>query len=142
MSLSRYLEPELETASRADLTALQERRLREQVQHAHDASPFYRKKFDDAGVKPGDIRRLDDLRRLPFTTKDELKQDQVDHPLWGTLLAVPFEQCLRVHMTSATTGRPLAFLDTAEDWHGFYHSYARSLHAFGVRRHDMVMAAF
>jgi phenylacetate-CoA ligase len=140
--MSAYLEPELETASRAALTALQERKLREQVRHAYDASPFYRKKLDDAGVGPDAIERLADLRRLPFTTKDELKQDQADHPLWGTLLAVPFEQCLRVHMTSATTGRPLAFLDTEADWRGFYHSYARSLYAFGIRRHDMVMAAF
>jgi phenylacetate-CoA ligase len=140
--MNRYFEPEIETASRADLTAMQERRLREQVQHAYDASPFYRRKFDEAGVKPGQVLILDDLRKLPFTTKDELKQDQADHPPWGTLLAVPFEQCLRVHMTSATTGRPLAFLDTEEDWYGFYHSYARSLHAFGVRRPDMVMAAF
>jgi phenylacetate-CoA ligase len=140
--VSLYLEPEFETASRADLTALQERKLRAQIQHAYDASPFYRRKLDDAGIKPAQIARLDDLRALPFTTKDELKQDQADHPLWGTLLAVPFEHCLRVHMTSATTGRPLAFLDTEEDWYGFYHSYARSLHAFGVRRHDMVMAAF
>jgi phenylacetate-CoA ligase len=140
--VSPCLEPEFETASRADLTALQERKLREQVRHAYDASPFYRKKLDEAGIKPAQIRGLGDLRALPFTTKDELKQDQVDHPLWGTLLAVPFEQCLRVHMTSATTGRPLAFLDTDDDWYGFYHSYARSLYAFGVRRHDMVMAAF
>jgi len=140
--MSAYLEAEFETASRAVLTALQERKLREQVRHAYLSSPFYRKKFDDAGIKPTQIARLDDLASLPFTTKDELKQDQVDHPLWGTLLAVPFEQCLRVHMTSATTGRPLAFLDTEEDWYGFYHSYARSLFAFGVRRHDVVMAAF
>ena len=140
--MSAYLEAEFETAPRAVLTALQERKLREQVRHAYLASPFYRKKFDDAGIKPIQIARLDDLPSLPFTTKDELKQDQADHPLWGTLLAVPFEQCLRVHMTSATTGRPLAFLDTEEDWYGFYHSYARSLYAFGVRRHDMVMAAF
>jgi phenylacetate-CoA ligase len=140
--MSTYLEPEFETASRADLTALQEGKLREQVRHAYEASPFYRKKLDAAGVKPAQILHLADLRSLPFTTKDELKQDQADHPLWGTLLAVPFEQCLRMHMTSATTGRPLAFLDTEDDWYGFYHSYARSLHAFGVRRHDMVMAAF
>jgi phenylacetate-CoA ligase len=140
--MSQYLEPELETAPRATLTRLQEDKLRAQVRHAYDASPFYRRKLDAAGVRPEDVRRLEDLGRLPFTTKDELKQDQADHPLWGTLLAVPFEECLRVHMTSATTGRPLAFLDTDEDWRGFYHSYARSLHAFGVRRHDMVMAAF
>ena len=136
------LEPALEQASRAELTALQERKLREQVRHAYDASPFYRKKLGEAGVDPVRITRLDDLRALPFTTKDELKQDQAEHPPWGTLLAVSLEQCLRVHMTSATTGRPLAFLDTAEDWYGFYHSYARSLHAFGVRGDDMVMAAF
>ena len=140
--MSQYLEPELETASRAALTELQEDKLRAQVRHAYEHSPFYRRKLDDAGVRPDAIHGLGDLGKLPFTTKDELKQDQADHPLWGTLLAVPFERCLRVHMTSATTGRPLAFLDTEEDWRGFYHSYARSLHAFGVRAHDMVMAAF
>jgi phenylacetate-CoA ligase len=139
---SRYLEPEIETAPRDRLRALQEERLRAQVLHAATASPFYRRKLAAAGVKPEEVRTLDDLGRLPFTTKDELKQDQADHPLWGTLLAVPFAQCLRVHMTSATTGRPLAFLDTKDDWYGFYHSYARSLWAFGIRPADMVMAAF
>jgi phenylacetate-CoA ligase len=139
---SRYLEPGIETASRETLARLQEERLRDQVAHAYRASPFYRAKLDAAGVKPEQVRTLADLARLPFTTKDELKQDQADHPLWGTLLAVPLEQCLRVHMTSATTGRPLAFLDTREDWYGFYHSYARALWAFGVRPADMVMAAF
>jgi phenylacetate-CoA ligase len=138
----RYLEPEIETATRETLTRLQEERLRAQVAHAYGASPFYRAKLDAAGVTPAQVRTLGDLARLPFTTKDELKQDQADHPLWGTLLAVPLADCLRVHMTSATTGRPLAFLDTREDWHGFYHSYARSLWAFGVRPADMVMAAF
>jgi phenylacetate-CoA ligase len=139
---SRYLEPEIEAASRETMTRLQETRLRGQVQHAYRSSPFYRRKFEAAGVKPGDLRTLDDLRKVPFTTKVELTQSQLDHPLWGDFLAVPFEECLRVHMTSATTGRPLAFLDTKDDWHGFYHSYARSLHAFGVRPPDMVMAAF
>jgi phenylacetate-CoA ligase len=139
---SRYLEPKIERASRVALTSLQEGRLRIQVKHAHANSPFYRKKLKGAAVKPEQIRTLVDLKRLPFTTKDELKQDQADHPPWGTLLAVPFEDVLRVHMTSATTGRPLAILDTGEDWHGFYHSYARSLYAYGVRKSDMVMAAF
>lgn len=139
---SRYLEPEIETAPRETLRRLQEERLRQQVVHAYTRSAFYRRKLDGAGVRPEDIKTLEDLARLPFTTKDELKQDQAEHPLWGTLLAVPFEECLRVHMTSATTGRPLAFLDTREDWYGFYRSYARSLWAFGVRPSDMVMAAF
>jgi phenylacetate-CoA ligase len=124
------------------MTRLQGQRLRAQVAHAAAHSPFYRRKLRAAKVTPSAIRSLDDLRRLPFTTKDELKDNQAAAPPWGDVLAVPFADVLRVHMTSATTGRPLAFLDTAEDWHGFYHSYARSLHAFGVRRADMVMAAF
>jgi phenylacetate-CoA ligase len=139
---SRYLEPRLERASRADMTRLQARRLREQVAHAARHSPFYRRTLRAARIDPAKIRTLDDLRRLPFTTKDELKENQRARPPWGDVLAVPLADVVRVHLTSATTGRPLAFLDTAEDWHGFYHSYARSLHAFGVRRTDMVMAAF
>ena len=139
---SRYLEPRLERASRAEMRRLQERRLREQVRHAAAHSPFYRRVFRAAGVTPRALRTLDDLRRLPFTTKDELKANQAEKPPWGDVLAVPLADVLRIHMTSATTGRPLAFLDTAADWHGFYHSYARSLHAFGVRKRDMGMAAF
>ena len=139
---SRYLEPRLERASRADITRRQLRRLREQVAHAARHSPFYRRKLRGLRPDPAKLRTLDDLRRLPFTTKDELKDNQAAHPPWGDVLAVPFAEVLRVHLTSATTGRPLAFLDTAADWYGFYHSYARSLHAFGVRKADMVMAAF
>jgi phenylacetate-CoA ligase len=138
---SRYLEPRLERASRTTLQALQLRRLRTQLAHAARHSPFYRRKLKTAGVAPR-LRALDDLRALPFTTKDELKENQAERPPWGDVLSVPFDDVLRIHMTSATTGRPLAFLDTAEDWYGFYHSYARSLYAFGVRRSDMVMAAF
>jgi phenylacetate-CoA ligase len=139
---SRYLEPEIERRSRAAMTRWQSLRLREQVRHAAAHSPFYRRKFKAAGVTPALIRGLGDLARLPFTTKDELKENQARRPPWGDLLAVPLADVLRVHLTSATTGRPLAFLDTREDWYGFYHSYARSLHAYGVRKTDMVMAAF
>src|SRR5688500_12067389 len=103
---AKYLEPEIETASRATLRQLQEERLRAQVAHAYGGSPFYRRKFDAAGVKPADVKTVGDLARVPFTTKDELKQSQEQQPLWGDFLAVPFEDVMRVHMTSATTGRP------------------------------------
>src|SRR5215813_1315418 len=139
---SRYLEPEIERRSRAAMTRWQSRRIGEQVRHAAAHSPFYRRKFKAAGVKAALIRTLDDLRRLPFTTKDELKENQANRPPWGDVLAVPLAEVMRVHLTSATTGRPLAFLDTRDDWTGFYHSYARSLYAFGVRKTDMVMATF
>ena len=139
---SRYLEPEIERRSRAAMRRWQSARLREQVRHAAAHSPFYRRKWKAAGVRPEQIRTLADLPRLPFTTKDELKENQAARPPWGDVLAVPLADVLRVHLTSATTGRPLAFLDTREDWRGFYHSYARSLYAYGVRKSDMVMAAF
>lgn len=139
---SRYLEPQRERASRAEMTRLQTRLMREQVAHAYTHSPFYRRKLRAAGVRPEHVRTLADLRRLPFTTKEELKENQAARPPWGDVLAVPLAEVLRVHLTSATTGRPLAVLDTREDWYGFYHSYARSLHAYGVRKTDMVMAAF
>ena len=116
---SRYLEPRLERASRVDMSRLQLRRLREQVAHAARRSPFYRRKLRDARINPARLRTLDDLRRLPFTTKDELKDNQREHPPWGDVLAVPLADVVRVHLTSATTGRPLAFLDTARDWNGF-----------------------
>jgi phenylacetate-CoA ligase len=124
------------------MTRLQTRRLRAQLAHAASHSPFYKRKLKAAGVKAASVRTLADLRTLPFTTKDELKENQAARPPWGDVLAVPLDDVLRIHMTSATTGRPLAFLDTADDWYGFYHSYARALHAFGVRRRDFVMAAF
>ena len=139
---SRYLEPEIERRSRAAMTRWQSAKVREQVRHAAAHSPFYRRKLKAAGVTAARIRSLGDLRELPFTTKDELKENQAARPPWGDVLAVPLAEVMRVHLTSATTGRPLAFLDTGEDWHGFYHSYARSLYAFGVRKTDMVMAAF
>jgi phenylacetate-CoA ligase len=136
------LEPDREMAPRSTLSRLQGRRLREQVRHVLANSPFYRRKLAAAGITEDSVRSLADLPRLPFTTKDELKQTQAEKPPWGDVLAVPVEDVLRVHLTSATTGRPVAFADTREDWYGFYHSYARSLYAFGVRPSDMVMAAF
>ncbi|MEK7333685.1 MAG: phenylacetate--CoA ligase family protein, partial [Candidatus Binatota bacterium] len=137
-----YFEPEIETASRETMRGIQTSKFLAQIRHAYANSPFYRRKFDEARLKPGDIRSLDDITLLPFTTKDELKDDQAEHPPWGSILAVPIEECLRVHSTSATTGRPVMYLDTKEDWEGFYRSYARGLYGMGIRKSDMVMCAF
>ncbi len=137
-----YFEPEIETASRQVMREIQTAKVLVQLRHTYDNSPFYRKKFDEAGVKPEQVRSLDDISRLPFTTKDELKADQAEHSPWGSILAVPIDECRRVHSTSATTGRPVMYLDTREDWEGFYRSYARGLYAMGIRKSDMVMCAF
>jgi phenylacetate-CoA ligase len=137
-----YFEPKIERASRNVMRKIQAPKFLAQVRHAYKNSPFYKKKFKEAGIKPSDIRSLGDITKLPFTTKDELKADQAEHAPWGSILTVPIEKCLRVHSTSATTGRPVMYLDTPDDWKGFYRSYARGLYGMGIRRHDMVMCAF
>ncbi len=140
--MADYLDPIIECADPGERRRAQGAALRAQAAHAYASSPFYRRKLDAAGVRPEAIRGLDDLARLPFTTKDELKANQQERAPWGDFLAVPLEECLRVHQTSATTGRPVLMLDTAEDWDALVGIYARSLYAYGIRRTDMAMPAF
>ncbi|HEY7676268.1 MAG TPA: AMP-binding protein [Candidatus Methylomirabilis sp.] len=140
--MADYLDPAIECADPPARRRAQGAALRAQVAHAYAGSPFYRRKLDAAGVRPQAIRGAGDLTRLPFTTKDELKANQQERAPWGDFLAVPLEECLRVHQTSATTGRPVLMLDTAEDWNALVGIYARSLYAYGIRRTDMAMPAF
>ena len=76
-------------------------RIKKQVKHAYDNVEFYRKKFDDIGLKPGDIRSLEDIGKIPFTVKDDLR----DHYPYG-IIAVPIESVHRLHASSGTTGIP------------------------------------
>lgn len=139
---SRYYDPEIETASREAMRKLQARKLRAIVQQAWDHSPFYRKKFEEASLTPDKIHSVEDVSRLPFITKEDLRQRQEASPPWGDILTLKAEECQRVHLTSGTTGKPLKILDTAEDWSKFCHIYARNLYAYGIRKMDMVMPAF
>jgi len=139
---SRYYDPEIEIASRDELRSLQERKLKALVQHAWDHSPFYKERFQEANITPVQIRTLDDIKKLPFLTKEDLRKDQETHPPWGSMLAVPMEETQRVHMTSGTTGTPIKILDTPQDWSKFCHIYARMLYAYGIRKTDMVMPVF
>src|SRR5579862_6571626 len=139
----RYWNPEIETAPPEKLRHIQAQKLRHIVQHSYENSRFYRRKLDDAGLKPQDIQTIEDLPKLPVTTKEELRDSQTREPMWGDILAVPVEQCVTVHFTSATTGLPVAMLDTWDDWHnGFVESYARGIYAMGVRPKDVVLPAF
>ena len=139
---SRYYDPEIETASREAMRKLQGEKLRAIVQHAWDHSPFYRRKLEEANLTPDKIRSIKDVSRLPFITKEDLRQRQEASPPWGDILTLKAEECQRVHLTSGTTGKPLKILDTAEDWSKFCHIYARNLYAYGIRKTDMVMPAF
>jgi phenylacetate-CoA ligase len=127
----------IETASRDELTALQLRRLKTSLDKAYRCVGHYRRAFDAAGTHPCDVTELADLSRLPFTTKQDLR----DHYPYG-MLAVPMDDVVRVHASSGTTGRATVVAYTRHDIRLWSALMARSLHAAGVRRHDIVMVSF
>jgi len=130
------LEP-IERASVDELRALQLERLRWSVRHAYENVPHYRRAFDAAGVTPSDVRTLDDLAALPFTSKDDLREN---YPFG--MFAVPREQVARVHASSGTTGRPTVVGYTAEDVRTWSQLMARSIRAAGGRPGDRVHVAY
>ena len=125
-----------ETWSVDQLRAQQLERLREAVGRAHRV-PHYRTQLDERGLHPDDIRTLDDIRLLPFTTKADLR---ATYPFG--MLAVPREECVRVHASSGTTGRPTVAGYTRGDIDTWAGLVARSLRAAGVRPGDMVHVAY
>ena len=126
-----------ETASRDELTALQLERMRWSLQHAYDRVPHYRQAFDAAGVAPGDLRELADLRHFPFTTKADLR---AQYPFG--MFAVPREQVRRIHASSGTTGQPTVVGYTARDLDTWADVVARSLRAAGTRPGDLLHNAY
>ncbi|MGC8720525.1 MAG: phenylacetate--CoA ligase PaaK [Thermodesulforhabdaceae bacterium] len=128
---------EFETLPREALEAIQLRRLKQTVERVYATVPFYRKQFDKAGVKPDDIKTLDDLRRLPFTTKQDLR----DNYPFG-LFAVPMENVVRIHASSGTTGKPTVVGYTARDIQTWAELMARALSAAGATRGDIIHNAY
>lgn len=126
-----YLHPELETLSRAEIEALQLERLKKTVAQCMN-SPFYRKRFADHHITPADIRSLDDLQKIPFTTKQDLR----DNYPFG-LAAVPMEQVVRLHSSSGTTGTPTVILHTQKDLDEWANAVARCLYMVGLRPGDI-----
>ena len=118
--------PDLEPLPRPKLTELQNERLREQIQLVYKRVPFYRQCFDEKGLKPGDIRGVEDLPKLPFTRKKDLR----DTYPFG-LFAVPREELARIHASSGTTGKPTVVGYTRGDLEVFSEVVARSLAAAG-----------
>ena len=132
MKDGKYWEPEYETMSREKLTALQTERLRETVRQAM-ASPFYEPILRERGITPESITGLDDLRRLPFTTKDDLRS----HYPFG-LCAVPLEKIVRVHSSSGTTGNPTVVCHTQADLDAWANQVARCMYMVGLRDTDVI----
>jgi phenylacetate-CoA ligase len=130
------LEP-IETASRAELAALQLARLQWTLKQAYDNVAHYRKAFERAGVRPADCRSLDDLAKYPFTVKSDLR----DNYPFG-MFAVPREQVVRIHASSGTTGKPTVVGYTRNDIDTWATVMARSIRAAGGRPGDLVHIAY
>jgi phenylacetate-CoA ligase len=127
----------IETASLDELRNLQLQRLKETLQHAYTNSPVYKKKFDDAGVHPDDLTTLDDLRKFPFTTKSDLR----DNYPFG-MYCTPMEQIVRVHASSGTTGKPTVVGYTQNDIDTWANLVARSIYAAGGRAKDKIHISY
>jgi phenylacetate-coenzyme A ligase PaaK-like adenylate-forming protein/ABC-type branched-subunit amino acid transport system ATPase component len=106
------------------------------VRHAYEGSSFYRERLDQAGVRPGDIKTLDDLRKLPFTSPEDLR-DQYPFPF----RAVPYEQIVRIHASSGTTGKRKILCYTQKDIDDWAHFFARCYEMAGVTPLDRVQIA-
>lgn len=127
----------LETASVDELRATQVKRLKWSLKHAYDNVPFYRQSFDKAGVHPDDIQTLEDLAKLPFTTKADLR----DNYPFG-MLATPMSEIVRIHASSGTTGQPTVVGYTQNDIDVWSDVMARSIRAAGGSRNDKVHVAY
>jgi phenylacetate-CoA ligase len=128
---------EVETAPRPELRELQDRRLRETVERAYENVPFYRAALDDAGVAPGDVDGVEDVTELPFTTKEDFRDEYPDG-----LFAVEDEAVRRIHASSGTTGKPKIVGYTDADLDVWSEVVARCLAASGVEPGDTVQNAY
>ena len=130
------LEP-IETASLDELHALQLTRLKWTLDHAYYNVPMYRKKFDEAGVHPTDLKQVEDLAKFPYTTKQDLRDN---YPF--NTFAVPMQEVVRIHASSGTTGKPTVVGYTQGDIDRWSNIMARSIRAAGGGPGDKVHVAY
>jgi phenylacetate-CoA ligase len=132
-----YFSPEAETLDRASLRRLQFERLSRTLEHVYARVPHYRRRFDEAGVRPEDLKSLEDLARFPFTVKTDLRDT---YPLG--MLAVPREELIRLHASSGTTGKPTVVGYTRGDLDRWTDLMARALATTGARPGDLMHNAY
>jgi phenylacetate-CoA ligase len=135
--MEHYYQPEIECASREEILKLQNERLVKQVKHVYENVPYYRKKMEGKGVTPEDIRSVEDLHKLPFLTKDDLREA---YP-YG-LVAVPIKDCVRIQSTSGTTGRRVVAFYTQHDIDLWDECCARAIMAAGGTKDDVVHVSY
>jgi len=126
-----------ETMPREDLEAIILRRLKATIDRVYATGPFYRKKFEENHITSNDIQSLEDLKRIPFTTKEDLH----DNYPFG-MFAVPMDNVVRIHTSSGTTGKPTVVGYTARDINIWAELMARSFAAGGATRGDIIHNAY
>ena len=135
--MSNYYQPEIETMPYEDLRKLQNERFMKQMRHVWDNVPYYRKKMEEKGVTIDDIQSMDDLYKLPFLTKDDLR-DAYPYGLAGK----PMSECVRIHSTSGTTGKRVVAFYTQHDVDLWEDCCARAIMAAGGTKEDVVHVAY
>lgn len=126
-----YWQKEIETINRTNLAQLQVERLKETITHAQ-RSPYYGKVLKDNGITPDSIQSVEDIRKLPFTTKDDLRNN---YP-YG-MASIPLEKCVRIHSSSGTTGNPTVVLHSQKDLDQWANQVARCMYMVGIRSTDV-----
>lgn len=132
-----FFNEEFETMPRPALESLQLKRLQTVVERVYNNVPFYRRSFDNAGITPGDVKGLDDLQRLPFTTKQDMRDS---YPY--DLFAAPMEEIVRIHASSGTTGKPTVVGYTRKDIDTWADLMARTLVTAGAHKGDIIHNAY
>ena len=135
--MERYFQPEIETASREQIKAWQDEKLVKQVRHVWEHVPYYRRKMEAAGLSPDDIKSSDDLNKLPFLSKADLREA---YP-YG-LLGVELKDCVRIHSTSGTTGKRVVAFYTQADIDLWEDCCARALTAAGATKDDVCQVSY
>ena len=135
--MERYFQKDIECASRDEIRAIQSERLVKEVKHVWDNVPYYRKKMEDKGVEPGDIKSIEDLYKLPFISKDDLRET---YP-YG-MLAAPLKDCIEIHSTSGTTGKRVIAYYTRHDIDLWADCTARAITAAGGTSDDVCQVAY
>ena len=135
--MERYFQKEIECAPVEEIKALQNEKIVKQVKHVYENVPYYRSLMDAKGVKPEDIRSTDDIKKLPFLSKEDLRET---YP-YG-LLGAPLSECVRIHSTSGTTGKRVVAFYTQDDIDLWEDCCARALVAAGATKEDVCQVAY
>lgn len=135
--------PELETMPREKLLEYQLDLFRKQMAYVYERAPFYRRKFDVAGIRPEHIKTLEDVSRIPFTIKEELRRSQEEHPPFGDFHCIPPEEGVRVFQTTGTTGTPVRSLLSKKDWLvNYYDQFMYFMYGYGITKADIIFIPF